>query len=312
MKLFFITFVYKTKCSDCFMHKESFLKYLKFEKRYSNHTLSSYETDLDQYIDFCMKQNDFNKDINTNHYLIRKWIVELIENGLSTRTVNRKISSLKSYYKFLIRNNHVQINPMDKVLQPKFNKSLPHFVEEKQMDLLLDRVDFDDTMSGQRDKLIIEVLYSTGIRLNELINIKLKDFDEHKSTILVLGKRNKERLIPLSVELNKIVSRFIILRQEKFSDISNDYLFITEKGEQLYPKFVYRLVNKYLSMVTTIDKKSPHILRHTFATIMLNNGADLNAIKEFLGHSNLSATQIYTHNSFEKLKSIYKQAHPRA
>jgi len=294
------------------MHKESFLRYLKFEKRYSNHTLSSYETDLDQYIAFCMNQNDINKDVNTDHYLIRKWIVLLIENGLSTRTVNRKISSLKSYYKFLLRNNHIQTNPMDRVLQPRFNKSIPYFVEEKQMDLLLDKVSFENSLSGQRDKLIIEVLYSTGIRLSELINIKLKDFDQHKSTILVLGKRNKERLIPLSQALNKTLSQYIILRQKEFSNSSINYLFITEKAEQLYPKFVYRLVNKYLSMVTTIDKKSPHILRHTFATIMLNNGADLNAIKEFLGHSNLSATQIYTHNSFEKLKSIYKQAHPRA
>ncbi|MFC2120236.1 tyrosine-type recombinase/integrase [Bacteroidota bacterium] len=294
------------------MVKNLFLKYLQFEKRYSIHTLSSYETDLEQYIIFCKKNYGKQIEINTDHHLIRKWVVELIENGLSTRTVNRKISTLKSFYKFLIRNNYISINPMDKVLQPKFKKNLPYFVEEKQMDLLLDKVEFGADFSGVRDKLIIEILYCTGIRLSELINIKNNDFDNEKLTILVLGKRNKERLIPLSKNLSKELSGYINIRNREFSKGTNPYLFITDKGGVLYPKFVYRLVNKYLSFVTTIDKRSPHILRHTFATIMLNSGADLNAIKEFLGHSNLAATQIYTHTSFEKLKSIYKQAHPRA
>ena len=293
------------------MVKELFLKYLQFEKRYSIHTLSSYETDLDQYLIFC-NSNEKHNEINEDHHLIRKWIVELIEGGKSARTVNRKISTLKSFYKYLIRNNFIQINPMDKVLQPKFKKNLPYFVEEKQMDLLLDKVDFGSDFSGIRDKMIIEMLYCTGIRLSELLGIKDKDFDEKKLTILVLGKRNKERLIPLSCDLNKEISEYLNMRDKEFEQKTNSYLFITDKGKQLYPKFVYRLVNKYLSYVTTIDKRSPHILRHTFATIMLNSGADLNAIKEFLGHSNLAATQIYTHTSFEKLKSIYKQAHPRA
>lgn len=294
------------------MLKKSFLSYLQFEKRYSKHTLSAYATDLDQYFDFCKENGLDDKSANLNHHIIRKWIVGLLEADISARTVNRKISSLKSFYRFLLRENKIMTNPMDKVLQPKYKKNLPYFVEEKHMDILLDELEFTDGFAGIRDRLIIEVLYCTGIRLNELINIRLRDYANSKSTILVTGKRNKQRLIPLSKNLNNQITEYLELRKKEYTGKADGFLFLTDKGVQLYPKFVYRLVNNYLNKVTTIDKKSPHILRHTFATIMLNHGADLNAIKEFLGHANLSATQIYTHSNFEKLKSIYKQAHPRA
>ncbi len=294
------------------MLKQSFLSYLQFEKRYSKHTLSAYTSDLNQYFDYCINNGGDNKSVNTDHHIIRKWIVGLLEKNVSSRTVNRKISALKSFYKYLIRENNIQTNPMDKVLQPKYKKSLPYFVEEKHMDLLLDDVEFKEGFSGIRDRLIIEVLYCTGIRLSELINIRVGDYEKVKSTILVLGKRNKQRLIPLSLNLNNQINEYLGLRAVEIEKDADDFLFLTDKGDQLYPQFVYRLVNNYLNMVTTIDKKSPHVLRHTFATIMLNHGADLNAIKEFLGHANLSATQVYTHSNFEKLKSIYKQAHPRA
>ena len=286
------------------MQKEKFLRFLEHEKRYSVHTLKSYSTDLEQFIQFLSSEFQVNTVKNINFQFVRSWIATLLSNNISTRSVNRKITTLKTYFRFLLKENIIKQSPMQKIISPKTSKRLPVFVEEIKMDKLLNEIDFGEGFLAQRDRLILELFYFTGIRLSELINLKNKDIDFSNSTILVLGKRNKERLLPLTSD---------ILSKIKKLNTSNrsPFLFTTEKGKQISAKQVYRLVNKYLSMVTSLDKKSPHILRHTFATHMLNNGADINAIKELLGHANLSATQAYTHNTIKKLKTIYKQAHPR-
>ena len=288
---------------------EKFLNYLKFEKRFSEHTQISYHTDLIQFSKFIA--GNYNSDDPTvvDHRMIRKWIISLIDEGNVPRSVNRKLSSLKSFFKYLQKENLVKANPLLKITAPKVSKRLPVFVEEKQMDVLIDEIEFGDDYKGQLNKLIIELFYFTGIRLSELINLRTIDVDLNSNSIKVLGKRNKERIIPISPEFSNHLGQFDNIRQEK--GIS-EYFFINESGKKLYPMQVYRIINLYLRMVSSIDKKSPHVLRHSFATHMLNHGADLNAIKELLGHSNLSATQIYTHNTFEKLTRIYKQAHPRA
>jgi integrase/recombinase XerC len=247
-----------------------------------------------------------------DHHQIRNWIVELMETGNSARTVNRKISSLKTYFRYLLKEGVITVNPTNKVLSPKSGKKLPVFVKEDQMDRLLDDVEFGDDYSGTRNRLIIETFYNTGIRISELINLKISDIDFSQQAFKVLGKRNKERILPLSPDFSETLEKYTGLRESTFGGSQPGWLFLTGKGEKLYPRLVYRIVTKFLSMVTTSDKKSPHVLRHTFATHMLNKGADLNAIKELLGHANLSATEVYTHNTFEKLKSVYKQAHPRA
>ena len=286
------------------MQKEKFLRFLEYEKRYSVHTLKSYSTDLEQFIQFLSSEFQVNTVENINFQFVRSWIARLLSNNISTRSVNRKITTLKTYFRFLLQENIIKQSPMQKIISPKISKRLPVFVEEIKMDELLNEIDFGEGFLAQRDRLILELFYFTGIRLSELINLKNTDIDFSNSTILVLGKRNKERLLPLNSDiLSKI--------KELNTSNKNLFLFTTEKGKQISTKQVYRLVNKYLSMVTSLDKKSPHILRHTFATHMLNNGADINAIKELLGHANLSATQAYTHNTIKKLKTVYKQAHPR-
>ncbi len=297
------------------MHSNSFIKYLQFEKRYSSHTIRSYSIDLDQFFSFCKHSLKHFDPLNISHKIIRSWIVYLMENNISPRSVNRKITTLKSFYKFLIREKLIAHNPLDKILSLKINKKLPFFVEEAQMNILLSGtsgIDFGDDYEGFRNRLIIEMFYLTGIRLSELINLKNTDVDTHNLTIKVLGKQNKERIIPFSKNLKKSIDEYVEKKNKSLNLQKNNYFFLTKKGNKIYEKLVYRVVNKYLHFVTTIEKKSPHILRHTFATHILNKGADLNAIKELLGHANLSATQIYTHNTFEKLKKIYKQAHPRA
>ena len=293
-------------------YKESFLKYIQFEKRYSINTVQSYQNDLSQFYTFCEKSNDNFDILSVNDKIIRTWIVFLMENNASPKTVHRKISTLKSFFKFLIREKLLEKNPLDKVLTPKISKKLPSFIEKEQILSLLNSHDFGENFSGIRNKLIIEMFYHTGMRLSELINLKNTDVNTKELLVKVLGKRNKERIIPFSKELNRSVIIYNDLKSESFPDLESNDFFVTDKGKKIYEKLVYRIVNKYLQLVTTLEKKSPHILRHTFATHMLNSGADLNAIKELLGHSNLSATQIYTHNTFEKLKKIYKQAHPRA
>jgi integrase/recombinase XerC len=289
------------------MLQNKFITYLSSEKRFSEHTIKSYTTDLKQFTSFLSSEFQIIDEINEISFqIIRTWIASLLEKGINPRSVNRKISTLKTYFKFLIREGELVENPMMKVVAPKSKKRLPVFIEEDQIASLLNEVQFEKGFVGQRNKLIIELFYVTGIRLSELINIKISDVDFNNQSIKVLGKRNKERIIPLSSNVVNDLNIFIENNQQ------NKYLFTNLEGEKLYNKLVYRLVNKYIGEISSVNKKSPHILRHTFATHMLNNGADINAIKELLGHANLSATQVYTHNTIEKLKTVYKQAHPRA
>ncbi len=291
------------------MYKDLFKQYLVSEKRFSSHTVEAYLNDIKQYLNFC-KENSVDL-LTTNHKIIRNWIVSMLKSEYSTRSVNRKISSVKTYYKYLKRSELIKIDPSQKINLVKNDKKLPQFVESENMDFLLDEVEFPDNYEGFRDNLIINLLYYTGMRRAELINLRTSDIDIAEKKIKVLGKRNKERIIPLTKKLLYIYNVYIEKRNKLYAS-SEDYVFLTKKGKKLYPKSVYYTVNKYLSLVTKIDKRSPHILRHSFATHLLNNGADINAVKELLGHANLSATQIYTHNTFEKLKRVYKQAHPRA
>ena len=289
---------------------KNFLDYLLLEKRYSSHTVKAYRTDLSLFHSYL--NDTYNMPIDkANHAMIRSWLVEEINKGNVARTVNRKITTLKSFYKYLIKEEFIKLNPTLKISSSKTSKKLPQFVGVADMNELLDKLKFEENFSGFRDKLIIEIFYSTGIRLSELINIKIADVDSQKKQIKVLGKRNKERIIPLTKELTMSIDDYMILRMEEKA-IDRSYLLLTDSGKKLNPSMVYRKVNELLTAVTTLEKKSPHILRHTFATHMLNNGADLNVIKELLGHASLSATEIYTHNSIDQLKKIFNNAHPRA
>jgi len=284
---------------------QSFLNYLEFEKRSSKHTVSSYKTDLLQFLTSISTI----KIEEISDKSIRLWIAELSEDKISPKSINRKITAIHSFYNFLQKINIVIENPAQKIRALKTKKRLPTFVEQKNINNLLDNIEFENNFVGLRDRFIIVLLYTTGIRRAELINLSLQSFDFSNTTIKVLGKRNKERLVPIVAECTELAKRYI-LERNKITQ-SHNYLIITESGAKAYDNLIYRIVKKYISQVSTIEKKSPHVLRHSFATHLLNNGADLNDIKELLGHSNLSATQIYTHNSFEKLKDIYKQSHPR-
>jgi integrase/recombinase XerC len=293
-------------------HLEAFIQYLRFEKRYSSHTVLSYQTDLTQFHTFLIEYHPGVDLAYADHRMIRSWIVSMMEEKITSRSVNRKITALKTFYKFLIRNQVIQSNPVDRVLKPRQSKKLPGFVAEKQMDMLLDELEFGNDFNGFRNRMLIEMFYMTGMRLSELIQLKDQQVALDQLTIRVIGKRNKERLIPLHPHFTTVISQYMQKRDKEIPDREDGFFFVTGKGRKLYPKLVYRVVHQYLELVTTLERKSPHILRHTFATHMLNRGADLNAIKELLGHANLSATQVYTHNTFEKLKKVYKQAHPRA
>jgi integrase/recombinase XerC len=288
--------------------RTSFLEYLQYEKRFSNHTILAYSNDLAQFSEYLQITYEIKELLEISHTLIRSWIVSMMDQKMSPRSVNRKITTLKTFYKYLLRQQVVTENPMLKIQSPKTSKRLPVFVEKDNMDALLDTIEFGSDFDGERNKLIMELLYATGIRLSELINLKQANVDLNSCQLKVLGKRNKERIVPFNNALKQLIEGYLEHEETKESY----YLFVTKKGKKLYEKFVYRVVNKYLSQVTSISKKSPHVLRHTFATHMLNNGADLNAIKELLGHANLSATQVYTHNTVEKLKNVHKQAHPKA
>lgn len=290
-----------------------FIDYLKYEKRGSLNTVISYTTDLEQffaYLDQKFQITDI-KDVDSK--IIRTWIITLVEEGLSARSINRKISSLKSFFKYHNRIKTISYNPTQQITAPKIAKRLPEFVAQEDMERLFNEDLFADTYEGWRDRVIIELFYSTGMRLSELINLKFQDIDFYEKSIKVLGKRNKERIIPIGNIAIEALQKYLLFFENKFGE-SKKYLpiFVTSKANKIYPKAVYKIVRKYLDMVTTIDKRSPHVIRHTFATHLLNNGADINAIKEILGHSSLAATQVYTHNSIDKLKAIYKQAHPRA
>lgn len=289
---------------------DDFLKYLQAEKRYALHTVKAYKNDLNQFHAFCQETGC--KGMDLNYRTIRSWVVFLMDSDYSSRTVHRKLTSLSSYCKYLIKEGDLESNPVDRVLKPKLNKRVPAFVEEGKMDLLLDEFDFGEDFTGIRNRLILDLLYQTGMRRSELIGLTIGSVDMEGRSVKVLGKRGKERIIPMNEELSGALERYLIIRNEVAESNQGDHLIVTQKGAPAYDKLVYRVVNRYLTLVTTLDKRSPHILRHTFATHMLNRGADLNAIKELLGHANLSATQVYTHNTYKKLKSIYNQAHPRA
>jgi integrase/recombinase XerC len=290
--------------------KERFLAYIQFEKRYSAHTVTAYRSDLDQFFEYLLHHFNTTDITEVNHAMIRSWLVFLMEQQITPRTVNRKLTALKSFYRFLLREGSIHQNPMRKINSPKTSKKLPLFIEKEKMDTLLDQFPAADGFSGIRDKLIIELFYATGMRLSELVNLTESDVDFHHDTIKVLGKRNKERLIPFTKKFGMQLKDYIFEKNKTHGEVP--FLFVTNKGKKIYPKMVYLIVHKHLGTVTTLDKKSPHVLRHTFATHLLNNGAELNAVKELLGHANLSATQVYTHNTIEKLKKVYKQAHPRA
>lgn len=294
-------------------HKESFLKYLQIEKRYSSHTVRSYLNDLDQFYFFLSSQELPDDPVAVTSHDIRAWIVSMLDNNYATVSVHRKISCLRVFYRYLRKEGVVKSDPLEKVVLPKRKKNLPVFVEEEAMNKLLDNYSFGDGFAGVRNRTIIEMLYLTGMRRSELIGLRNIDVDLSEGSLKVTGKRNKQRIIPLLKPFVKRLEEYIKVRDEHITSGNDDgWFFISDKGNKLYDKYVYSTVNSYLAMVTTIEKKSPHILRHTFATHMLNRGADLNSIKELLGHANLSATQIYTHNTFEKLRKVYKQAHPRA
>lgn len=293
-------------------HKESFLQYLQTERRYSPHTVRSYLNDLNQFYSFLSSLDHPGDPLNVTSHDIRAWIVSMLDNNYSTVSVHRKISCLRVFYRFLRKEGMIEGNPLQKIVLPKRKKQLPVFVEEKALDKLLDEYNFGNSFAGIRNRTIIEMLYFTGMRRSELIGLRNIDIDLKEASVKVTGKRNKQRIIPLVKSFVKRLEEYIKVRDEFISEEDEGWFFITDKGNKLYGKYVYNTVYNYLAMVTTIDKKSPHILRHTFATHMLNHGADLNSIKELLGHANLSATQVYTHNTFEKLKKIYKQAHPRA
>ncbi len=290
---------------------EQFLDFLKYEKRYSEHTVTAYEKDLDQFILFGNEMVEDFCFVEVDYHLIRQWVISLMDQGIKAVSVKRKISTLRSLYKFLLREGLMKKNPTELVNIPRSGKKLPHFVQEKEMNQLLDTSFFSEEFTGLRDKAILSLFYGTGMRLAELKGIRLVDLNLDERCVKVLGKRNKERIIPYPLEIRMDLINYIKVRNELFGNL-NSYLFLTDKGEQAYDKLLYRIVHKYLSLVTTMEKRSPHILRHSYATHLLNRGADLNAIKELLGHASLAATQVYTHTSFEKLKKIYNQAHPRA
>jgi integrase/recombinase XerC len=287
----------------------AFLDFLKFEKRASVHTVKSYETDLDQFQKYLLFQYECTAPESAQSPMLRSWVVSLMEEGLNPSSVNRKIASLRAYYGYLRRKNLIAKDPTKVLSSLKTRKKLPAFIEEKSMEMLFDEGTFSEDFAGLRDRVILELLYGTGIRLAELIDLETKNLDLAGRTIRVFGKRSKERIVPIPGSLVELLTQYLEQRAPA-DNITN--LIITDSGNAAYPVFVQRTVKKYLSAVTTLAQRSPHVLRHTYATHLLNRGADLNAIKELLGHANLAATQIYTHNSIEKLKKTHEQAHPKA
>ncbi len=296
------------------MHIDPFILYLKTEKRYSSHTVKAYENDLRQFDNFIRKDlNIESPSVVIGDRQVRQWIVHLLEKGISPRTVRRKISALSSLFNYMEKQDLLDTNPIVKVNLPKAGKALPGFIPEKSLDQLLDGAGSGDKFKDVRDWLIIEMLYLTGIRRSELTGLNNRDVDILKLIIKVTGKGGKERNIPFGPAFAVKLSGYAAVREAEFGKaLPGDPFLVTNSNKRLYPEFVYRVVVRQLQLVTSSGKRSPHILRHSFATHMLNRGADLNAIKELLGHANLNATQVYTHNSFEKLKKVYKQAHPRA
>ena len=288
----------------------AFLAYLQFEKRYSMHTVTAYSNDLIQFFDFVATQYEDMPYDEITGTMVRSWLAIMKEEEMTGKTLNRKISSLKSFYKYQIQQGHLSKSPMETVISPKISKRLPSFIAENDMEQLFLNLSFAEGWKGYTEKMVIQLFYATGMRLSELIQCKEQQLDVSKKIIKVLGKGNKERILPLSPALALELKKYI---SEKPAEAKgNPILFVTEKGKALQPKAVYTFVKFYLSQVTTLQKKSPHVLRHSFATHLMNNGADLNAVKELLGHSSLAATQVYTHNTIEKLKEVFSKAHPKA
>ena len=290
----------------------NFIDYLKYQKRYSVHTVRSYQDDLTQFFDYLVEQFGNVALAHINHHYVRSWLAALKESGIASKTINRKISSLKSFFKYLIRSGVLDQTPMNKVIAPKIGKRLPDFVKVEDANKLLNSLKNTDDWKSLNTRMLITLFYNTGVRLSELINLKENQVDYHKKQIKLLGKGNKERIIPVSPEVLLTIKDYVRLKNKEFEN-SQPYLLVTEKGAKMYPKYPYLAVRGFLEKeVKTLGKKSPHVLRHSFATHLSNNGADLNAIKELLGHSSLAATQVYTHNTIEKLKNVYKKAHPKA
>jgi integrase/recombinase XerC len=298
--------------TDVPAHIAEFLAYLQFEKRYSGHTVRSYKDDLGTCFTYLQAQYTVTAPGEVTSGYVRSWLASLKEQQLTSRSINRKISSLKSYFKFQLRKGVMTHNPMTVISSPKMNRRLPAFVGEKDIQTLFRHVAFPEGFEGETHRLIMALFYLTGMRLNELVQLKESQIDGSKSVIKVLGKGNKERIIPLEKEWMQDLLRYQALKRETIGAPNREFLLVGVKGRPLYPKYVYRVVRKYLGLVTTIDKKSPHVLRHTFATHLLEHGADLNAVKELLGHSSLAATQVYTHNTIEKLRETFAKAHPKA
>lgn len=294
---------------------DSFISYLTHEKRYSAHTILAYDTDLSQFLDFLQTQYQLSAPSEATHFIIRSWIVSLMEKKMDARSVNRKITTLRTLYRFLVRQGILQRNPMLKVQAPKTKKKLPEYIDEAKMEQLLES---DSEALGDyesvRNFLMVDFFYRTGVRLSELIGLKVNDVNLYSLTVTVLGKRNKVRQIPITHSFKVVLQKYLHLRSEFIMEVGGEStcFFLGNSGNQMYPGFVYRIVKSSISQVSTGKKRSPHVLRHSFATAMLNHGADINAIKEILGHSSLAATQVYTHNSIEKLKEVYKQAFPKA
>jgi len=291
---------------------DSFLRYLEFEKRYSKHTLISYRNDLKQFLDF-LEQSVVPVSLDqAEHHHIRGWLIELVQSGLSPASVNRKIASLRSFYKYALRNHFIKQDPTSRVRMLKAGKSLPVFAKELELNKVLDQMVYAEGFKGLRDQLVLEFLYATGTRLSELINLLETDIDKDQFQVKVSGKRNKQRIVPVPRSLIPLITNYQDRKRIEFPDNYCRYLIVNNKGGQSYPMLIYRIVHKALNSIRSLEKQSPHILRHTFATHLLNKGAELNAVKELLGHSSLAATQVYTHNSIARLKEVFDQSHPKA
>jgi integrase/recombinase XerC len=288
----------------------AFTNYLKFEKRYSPHTLRAYQDDLNQFAVFLQTTFSVSSPNEASTTFIRSWLASLKDDKISSKSINRKISSLKSFYRYQLRTGDILKTPMKGIISPKTGKRLPVYVEEKDMMTLLRQVEFPDNWQGKTDRLLIHLFYHTGMRLSEVIQLRPGQVDFQNRSLRVLGKGNKERILPMGGALAGMIRNY--MDEKSAAGFAGDgALMVGRTGKKLYPKYAYLAVKKYLGLITTVDKKSPHVLRHSFATHLMNHGADLNAVKELLGHSSLAATQLYTHNSIEKLKEVHKKTHPR-
>jgi integrase/recombinase XerC len=293
-----------------YTYQQAFLDYLRFEKRYSEHTVTAYRNDLEQFFAFLFSQFDAPGLEQVTAGMVRSWMAELKNDGQTAKSINRKISALKSFFKFQLKQGVLQQTPLTTIVTPKISKRLPSFVDQRDIQTLFEYVEFPDTWKGRTERLVLQLFYHTGMRLSELVNLKESQLDAHYNQLKVLGKGNKERIIPLAAPLMQALLAYV--KDKPAGPAPVPHVFVNEKGKPLYARYVYSLVKNNLSKVTTVQKKSPHVLRHSFATHLTNNGADLNAVKELLGHSSLAATQVYTHNTIEKLKEVFKKAHPKA